>query len=222
MTEKLIIIKGRPAGKMAVFIEQDRRSIIEICFNPNEYSMDKSNTYSEASIPGLGSPIIQFSSGSAKTLSIELLLDTYTYNKGEDIRKKYIEKLEKLVEIDGAFHAPPPCKVLWGTLEFVGVADSMRKNYVMFKDDGTPVRARVTLTFKELVPVEFQMIMTPRFSPDRLKKYVIKEGDSLWQLSYKEYGEPSYWRLIAEKNNIDNPLSIESGIEIIIPPLVRG
>lgn len=218
---KLIIIKGKPEGKKAKFDEKDSEYVIEICFNPTEYSVDKNITFSEASIPGLDSPIIQFSSGRAKTLSLELLLDTYTYNKGEDIRKKYIEKLEKLIEIDGDFHAPPPCKVVWGNLEFVGVLDSMRKRYILFLDDGIPVRARVTLSFKEYIPVEIQIKKSPRSSPDRLKKYVIKEGDSLWQLSYKKYGEPYYWRIIAEANKIDNPISLEPGEEIDIPPLDR-
>ena len=115
---KIVLISGKYEGSQANF---SGGTVIEICFNPSEYTLDKSNAFSEATIPGLDSPIIQFSSGQAQTLSLELLLDTYTYDKGEDIRTKYIEKLEKLIEIDGKFHAPPPCKVLWSSLEFVGV-----------------------------------------------------------------------------------------------------
>jgi len=104
----------------------------------------------------------------------------------------------------------------------VGVLDSMKKRYILFLDGGIPVRARVTLSFKEYIPVEIQIKKSPRSSPDRLKKYVIKEGDSLWQLSYKEYGEPYYWRIIAEANKIDNPILLEPGKEIDIPPKIRG
>lgn len=218
-SDKLIIIKGKPAAKKALFIATDMTSVIEICFNPNEYTIEKRNNFSEASIPGLGSPIIQFSSGNTRTLSIELMLDTYTYSNGEDIREKYIERLEKLIEVDGEFHAPPPCKVIWGSLEFVSVLDSMTKRYVFFKDDGTPVRARVTLSFKEYLPVDIQIMQSPRSSPNRFKKHLIKEGDSLWLLSSKEYGEPFHWRFIAEANKIDDPLSLEPGTEIILPPL---
>lgn len=214
----LIIMRGKLEGKKARF---EDNAVINICFNPNEYSLDKSNTYAEAAIPGLNSPIIQFTSGKAKALSLELLLDTYTYDNGEDIRKKYIEKLEKLIEIDGEFHAPPPCKVIWGSLEFVGVLESMKKKYVLFLDDGIPVRAHVTLAFKEYIPVEIQIKQSPRSSPDRLKGYVIKEGDSLWQLAYREYGDPGYWRIIAEANGIDNPLSLEPAQQIFLPPLER-
>jgi hypothetical protein len=216
--KKLTIIVGTYSGKKAIFDEGKK---IEVPFNPSEYSVDKSNSFSEATIPGLGSPIIQFTSGNTKTLSLELLLDTQAYDDGEDIRRKYIDKLEKLVEIDGELHAPPPCKVIWGTFEFVGVLDSLGKRYVLFLDDGTPVRARVTLSFKEYVPVEIQVRETPRSSPDRFKRHLIKEGDSLWYLSYKHYGEPGQWRVIADANKIDNPRILGAGEEIVVPPLEK-
>jgi hypothetical protein len=152
-----------------------------------------------------------------RTLSLELLLDTY--GRDEDLRNKYIAALEKLVDIDGDLHAPPPCKVLWGKLEFVGVLEGLTKRYVLFLDDGTPVRARVTLSFKEYIPVEIQVKSSPQSSPDKLKRYLVKEGDSLWQLSYEAYGSPYYWRYIAEANEISNPEVLEIGKEIFIPPL---
>ncbi len=217
--DRLIIISGKLVGNKADF---NGGTTINICFNPGEYSLDKGNTFSEAAIPGLDSPSIQFSSGKARTLSLDLLLDTYTYGNGEDIREKYIEnKLDKLIKVDGHLHAPPICKVVWGTLEFVGVLEKLTKKYILFKDNGTPVRARVSLGFKEYIPVEIQIKKSPRSSPDRHKLRVIKEGDSLWQLSYKEYGDSCHWRNIADENGIDNPMSIKPGDEIVIPPLEK-
>jgi hypothetical protein len=212
--KKLKIIPGKLSGEEAKF---DENSAIKVCFNPTEYSTDKKNVYSEANIPGLGSPIIQFSHGSSRTLSLELLIDTY--ESGKDLRKEYIEKFEKLMNVDGEMHAPPPCKVLWGNLEFVGVLDSLRKNYILFSDDGTPVRAKITLSFKEYIPVKIQVKDTPLSSPDKTKKFLVKEGDSIWQLSHIAYGDPKHWRIIAEANDIDNPNFLESGKEITIPPL---
>jgi hypothetical protein len=213
---KLIILKGRLAGPMAVFGSEPP---IEICFNPTEYSQEKSNTFAETAIPGLEAPIIQFGHGGSQTLTLELLIDTYTYDKGADIRPIYIRRLENLMEIDGAFHAPPPCKIVWGSLEFVGVLEQMRKNFLLFKADGTPVRARVNLTFKEFVPVAFQLQKAPRSSPDKHKERRIQEGDSLWQLSFNEYGDPRHWRFIAETNHLDDPLDLVPGRKLILNPL---
>ena len=55
----------------------------------------------------------------------------------------------------------------------------MTKKYVLFKDNGTPVRARVNLSFKEYKPVEIQLKQSPRSSPDKYKKYVMIEGDRI-------------------------------------------
>ena len=239
LTNKLTIVRGTLQGKKAVFNEFDPTSIITVPFNPSEYSVEKSNSFSEESAPGLGSPIIQFTSGGTRTLALELLLDTYAYNDGltvqaslgpldlqaslgdVDVRTKYIAKLEQLIEVDGDIHAPPPCKVLWGSLEFVGFLDSLRKSYTLFLNDGTPVRARVNLSFKEFVPVELQVKTNPFASPDKFKRYIIKDGDTIWQLAYEHYGEPGLWRFIADANEkiICDPKELEPGVEILILPL---
>ena len=248
---KLRLIRGKWDGNKVMFNDEDGESVITVSFNPTEYSIDKSNVFSEANIPGLGSPILQFNRGNVRTLSLELLLDTYTGGSlknscwtripsgGEDLRTKYISKFEKLLEIDGELHAPPPCKVLWANLEFVGVLESLKKNYIYFLDDGTPVRAKLTLTFKEYIPVEIQLKASPRSSPDRRKTYLVKQGDSLWQISAKAYGDPGQWRIIAKANNIEVPrflhlkkaneegknvISMDSliGKEIVIPCLSKG
>lgn len=203
--KKLEIFIGSLKGNQAVFVPSNS---IKVSFNPTEFTVEKGATYAEATIPGLDSPLLQFSSGKAKTLTLELLLDTYTYGKGEDIRSTYIEKFEKLVMVDGHLHAPPPCKVVWGTLEFIGMAESLSKKYVMFSDDGTPVRARINLKFKEYIPVDIQLKKTKRSSPDKRKYHTVAEGDSLWQLAYQAYGDPANWRILAEANHIDDPLDL--------------
>src|ERR1051326_3461755 len=114
--KKLVIVRGRTQGKQAVF---DQGNNITICFNPTEYSIEKTNAYGEATIPGLDSPIIQYAHGNTRTLTLELVVDTITYDNSEDVRAKYISKFETLLTVDPHMHAPPPCRAAWGTLHFV-------------------------------------------------------------------------------------------------------
>lgn len=204
--KKLEILIGTLQGNKAKFSTSNS---IVVAFNPTEYTLEKSNGFAEATVPGLESPLIQFSSGKARSLSLELLLDTYTYGKQEDLRKTYIEKFEKLVAVDGDIHAPPPCKVVWGTMEFIGFVESLSKKYVMFLGDGTPVRARVSLKIKEYIPVDIQLKKTKRASPDKRKYHTVEEGDNLWQLAYQAYGDATLWRILAEANHIDNPIDLQ-------------
>jgi len=58
----------------------------------------------------------------------------------------------------------------------------------------------------------------PLESSDRTKLYTIKEGDSLWAIAAEEYGDPSFWRVIADHNHIENPRLPKVGQEIALPP----
>lgn len=49
------------------------------------------------------------------------------------------------------------------------------------------------------------------------KSYVIKDGDTLTSISTFFYGEPLYWVIIADVNNIEMPLILPTGKSIIIP-----
>jgi Contractile injection system tube protein/LysM domain len=218
--DKLIIIRGKFQGSEVQFSSQSSDAF-KVCFNPTDYTISKKTSYAEASVPGLDSPIIQFNRGEARILSIELLLDTYTYDDGGDVRTAYLQKLQSYLLVDGELHAPPPCKVVWGSLEFVGLLEDLSTRFVLFQDDGTPVRVRVTLSFKEYIPVSMQLSATPRSSPDRRKVHTLKRGETLWQLAYQAYGDPRYWKVIAEENNIDTPRKLTPGTGLVIPRLER-
>jgi hypothetical protein len=217
--DKLIIIRGKFRGSEVEFPANDGSATFKVCFNPSEYTISKKTRFAEAGIPGLDAPVLQFSRGEARTLSLELLLDTYTYGSGEDVRSEYTAKLQSFLMVDGELHAPPPCKVVWGSLEFVGVLEDMRKRYVLFQDDGTPVRVRVTLSFKEYISVSEQLAATQRASPDRRKLHRLKAGESLWQLAYEAYGDPRQWRLLAEHNDLEDARELPPGRQIEIPIL---
>lgn len=194
---------------------------IEILYYPTEYSMEKSNTFSEISVPGLEAPYIQYSKGNSGSVSMEVFYDTY--GEGENIKdvRDYSSQLSDLLKIDPDLHAPPPLSLIWGmpqTEPFTCVLEKVSTKYTMFSSDGIPVRARLNITLKE-----FKTALNTREqgkqSPDKTKTYVTKRGDSLWLIANEKYGDPSMWRPIADKNKIKNPRFLEPGIELLIPPL---
>jgi hypothetical protein len=192
--------------------------IIEILYYPSEYTMEKSNEFSEVNIPGLETPYIQYSKGKSGSISLEVFYDTY--EEGKDVRK-YSAKLFDLIKIDPDLHAPPTLSFLWGMPSdepFTCVLEKVSAKYTMFLSDGTPVRARLNITLKEFKKGINQREKAKQ-SPDKTKTYVTKRGDSLWLIASEKYGDPSMWRSIADKNKIKNPRFIEPGIELFIPPL---
>jgi hypothetical protein len=190
---------------------------VQVLFNPEQYSVDKSNQFANMAVPGRDSPVIQFVRGESETLTVDLFFDTYTYNNGEDVRR-YTDKVSNLLKIKGEIHAPPVCSFHWGPFVFTGIIEKVGKKFTMFKEDGTPVRATLSVSFKQYASVD-----EPRSSPDKTKTRVIKQGDSLWLMAALEYGDPSKWKEIADANpKIENPRFLKPGIEITIPPLKRN
>jgi nucleoid-associated protein YgaU len=188
---------------------------VSVLFNPSEYTMEKSNEFASINIPGLESPMLQFSRGNMETLTMDLFFDSYEENK--DVRD-YTGKITDLLKIDPKIHAPPVLKFVWGSLNFTCVLSRVTKKFTLFRSDGKPVRATLTVTFNEY-RTEISSRERHLESSDRTKTYVIKEGDSLWAIAAREYGDPAFWRPIADENRIENPRLLEIGKEISIPPL---
>ena len=222
METKLTITRGKYRGNQAEFGSTSGPNSLTVDFNPTEYTQNASNSYAEAAIPGLQAPLIQFGRGEAQTLSLELLLDTHTYGDDTDIRETSLRRLESFLAVDGELHAPPPCRVVWGSLVFAGVLVELQRRFVLFLGNGKPVRARVQLSFKEYVPVEIQVRSTPRASPDKRKVWRFSDGDRLDRLSFDLYGHVAHWRSIAWANDIADPLRIPTGTLFGIPALEPG
>jgi len=199
--------------------------VIDVLFNPTEYSFDRSNAFKSTAVPGLGSPLIQFINGEADQLSMELFFDDYTdpAAKQTGARKQSVEsriaELANLLNIDRDLHAPPTVRFGWGPLEFAGVIEKLGRKISLFQPDGTPARARVAISFKEYRTLTEQLRTPRRESADKSKRRVIVGADSLWALAAREYKDPAQWKLIADANELDDPRDIAPGQWLYLPPL---
>ena len=192
-------------------------------FNPTEFSLDKSVTYAEQDIPGLDAPIQQFVSGGAETLSVELFFDVYQ-DRGDDAPddvRELTDQINRLVLVDGERHAPPIVAFAWGSISFTAVIESANTSFTLFRADGTPVRARVDVTFREYTPPDRQLAAEPRHSADRRSIRRVVAGETLPGIAGDEYGRPERWRVIADANDIRNPRRLTPGTELVIPVLER-
>jgi nucleoid-associated protein YgaU len=145
----------------------------------------------------------------------------------EDVRN-YTRKISSLMDVDPGLHSPPIVQFIWGppigspeNLQFTGTIEKVSQKFTYFLDDGTPVRATLNITIKEYKTVRDQLAEIGRQSPDRTKRRVFKDGESLWCYAAEEYGDAAEWRAIADQNKLDNPRLIEPGAEIELPPLER-
>lgn len=205
----------------AVIVNEDTNISIPVMFNPPEYQLQKTNQFAEVGIPGLGSSLLQFVRGSAQTLTMELFFDTTGSQfevQGRDVRD-FTKQVVDLTVPNAQTHAPPRLLVMWNSLVFPCVLESVTQRFDYFDAEGKPLRARLNVTFKEFELPETLLASTPLESADRTKRRVPKEGDTLQSIAAQEYDDPRLWRAIAQANNIDNPLTISVGQGLIIPSL---
>ncbi len=137
----------------AIIVNEDDKSggPIEVHFNPKELTVDKPVAWTPHPTAGVAVPKLEFTSGSAKSLSVELLLDSYErHATSVNEMVKQLEKLGTPATVDGKWR-PPLCTFVWGDKfpQFRGVIESLQVKYTMFRRNGEPVRATVTLKIKE-------------------------------------------------------------------------
>jgi len=212
----------------ATIVNLETKEEIQCGFNPNTYTFDKKNSWPADQKAGGNVPQATFGGGSPATLTMELLFDTYSDDgaKAEDVRTKYTDKLWALMMVDPKLKdkkskkgRPPRVKFMWGkTWSFEGVITSLTQKFTLFLDTGIPVRATVNVTFqqsKDEAALAKQNPTSGGIGGDRV--WTVTEGDTLAWIAYKEYGDTSLWRLIAEANNLDQVRRLAPGSTLVIP-----
>ena len=195
---------------------------VSVLFNPEEYTVSKAVQFAQIAVPGLSAPVVQFVHGEAQTLEMELFLDSLEGNSqaaaGSDVRE-LVKQITSLMDIDPTIHAPPTVLFTWGSLSFTCVLQRAAQRFVMFKADGTPVRARLHVTFSEFRNVDMEAREVKRQTADYSKLHTVCEGDSLASIAWREYGQPTAWRPIALRNGIDDPRRLTAGDVLVLPRL---
>lgn len=201
----------------------DNPSVKVTCqFNPKDFSISKNIKWVQKVVNGKNTGVWEFAGGEAQDLVVDLIFDTS--DTGSDVRTKY-ENLLKMAEIDTSKQntktlkgEPPECKFQWGSfLSFSGVIKSIGQEFILFKADGTPLRARIKVTFAETAnPPTAQ---NPTTRTESRKVWIVREGETLDWIAYKEYGNSAHWRHIAESNDLENPLELHPGQVLKLTPL---
>jgi hypothetical protein len=201
--------------KAQVLIEHTGEKF-DVMFNPAEYTLNKDNNFASQTIPGLSSPLLQFVNGNLRTLEMELFFDTYEARR--DVREE-TQQVVRLLDIDSDLHAPPVLRVSRASLQFRCVLARAGQKFVMFLDDGRPVRATLTVTYNEFIDADREAKEINRQTTNFSKVHVVIEGERLIDIASRLYENPQMWRPIAIANGIDDPRSIFTGQELRVPPL---
>lgn len=205
--------------KLQITVEHSGQRL-SVLFNPEEYALNQDTTFASQAIPGLSGPLLQFVHGNMRTLEAELFFDSFDSPSlpKRDVRED-MNRIVKLMAIDSELHAPPVLRVSWASLQFRCVLARAAQRFVMFAEDGTPVRARMNVTFNEFLDADRESKEVNRQTADFTKVHVVTEGETITAIATQEYGNAQVWRPIAIANGIDQPRLLTVGQKLQIPSL---
>jgi contractile injection system tube protein/LysM domain-containing protein len=206
-------------AKIQIMVEHTGESF-NVLFNPEEYTINKDNNFASQAIPGLSGPLLQFVHGNMRTLEMELFFDTYDTNSfsKQDVRD-LTNRVVNLTAIDPELHGPPILRVSWASLQFRCVLARVSQKFILFADDGRPVRARLNVTFNEYIDADREAKEIARQTANFSKVHVVTQGETISLIAAKYYDNAQVWRPIAVINDLSDPRDLFAGQSLRIPAL---
>lgn len=198
--------------------------VVKCMFNPKEYTFSKQNKWQEKPADKKHVAHLKFGGGAPASLKLQLLFDTYEehgWNKAGDDVRTYTKGLWDMMKIDPAKKEPPHVRFEWGDFwSFEAVIESISQKFVLFDQDGRPLRAILDVAFKQIKDEGQYPPQNPTSggSPDERVR-VVREGETLQSIAYEEYGSATEWRQLADHNQVADPLRPTPGQRLIVKPL---
>jgi nucleoid-associated protein YgaU len=208
----------------ASLVAADGSKELKFRFNPKEYSIQKSASWSRPTNKSAkSSSKPEFGGVQPQSMSMELLFDDWE-NPDADLLDDVDTLLGWLKPTEDSINKKKPqpqiLKLQWGSnhslSEFKGFLKSVSVKYTMFKPDGKPVRATANIALEE-VPDEPKATNPTSGSLAGRRTYVVGAGDSLQSIANAEYGDAGLWRALAMFNAIDDPLRVAPGLRVLLP-----
>jgi len=195
---------------------------VKCMFNPFEYTVSKTNSYEQKSKNRSDVPQVEFKGSGPQVLKLSLVFDTFeTKENLTETTRKLWKLMESKTRSDSNKNKkvpPPEVAFEWGIFRFVAVITEMSQKFILFNKEGTPVRAKVDITFTQHKDLEDYKKTNPTSGGGEVNRvWRVTSGDRLDLIAYSVYGDATKWRRIAEANKILDPLRITPGLELLIP-----
>lgn len=194
-------------------------------FNPTELRLAKRASWNRTPArEAQQSALPEFVGSEPRQLSLEMFLDATERHDGS-VERAVQNLLLACVPTSHSRSdnkpAGPWVRFEWGTarsVSFDGIVTSVSVTYGLFDVDGQPLRARCTMDIEEVGGTTLNQNPTSgALEARRIRHFVA--GDTLPHVAWREYGDATAWRAIAEANDLDDPLDLTPGVELLIPAL---
>jgi LysM repeat protein len=223
-------------SEKAFFTNAEKTSeVFYVQFNPKEFKLDDKAAWKDSPEHENTQPLLTYEKGDPTKVAMELYFDTTDAEEGKDnCYEVYVKKLRSFLQTtiedkdkeNNQTKRPPYLTFQWGkSFKFECVLESISTTFLMFKADGTPLRAKVSLALKERQKDDLGeatnsavtlTAMGSMFSgsSDAAKTTTVQEGDTANSIAAKTGGDA---RDIAAANGWSDPANPPVGETAVIP-----
>jgi hypothetical protein len=195
-----------------------------VMINPDTIKWQRGIEYNEQQAPNTSAPSQKYKSTPVEKLNFDIVIDCtgIVDSKRVDMNQE-ISSLESIIyTYNGKIHRPNFVKVQWGkSLVFKGVLKSMDTSYTLFKPDGSPLRAKLSLGFSEYISPQSVEELDAKKSPDITHLISVVEGNTLPQLCKQTWNDDSYYIQVAQYNELNKFRNLKGGQKLIFPPIIQ-
>ena len=179
---------AQPSVEKAKIVNLNTKKEVDCHFNPAEFGIGQTLKWEEKPDQGTAVPKLVYSGAESQDMPVTFLFDTTS--TGKDVFQPVVTKGARhdqvqLVARNGKGE-PPQCRFQWGKfLTFNAVIKDIKQKFTLFAPNGTPLRAEVAVTFKQVG--ELTRGQNPTSRSEARKIWVVEEGQRLDCL-------PGIWR----------------------------
>lgn len=214
MNNKLLI----EAYKNIHYEEKDKLGELMVQINPESYKLNKSVLFAPREKVANVAQTPGFKKFSPSTLSFDVIFDgTGVIPTGGKTVNERIDELDNLIyQMVGETREPGYVVIAWGTFSFYGRLSKADYSYTLFKPNGSPLRAKISLSFTDALSVEEEQALKAEKAAQGEYK-VVTEGKTLPDMCQEVYGNANYAGLIATINGLDGFRNLQAGTKIWFP-----
>jgi nucleoid-associated protein YgaU len=189
--------------------------------NPASFSQQFKATYNPNKTTDTAGRVLRYVSIEPQTVSFEFYLDATGVIDGIDDVAGEIAKFRKVAyDFNGTTHSPNYLHVVWGTsLDFKCHLTSLDIEYQLFDPDGTPLRAKLSVSFVQALSAAELALRANKTSPDLTHARIAVAGDTLPLMCYRIYGDSRYYLEVARYNGLTDFRNLRPGTQVLFPPL---
>jgi len=198
---------------------------LDAMFNPNTYSRNYEVKYNDSNVIGENENTLIFKGITGSAMTLKLIADgtgVVPLPKGISTVDEYIEKVKELTySFQGTQHRTNYLKIVWGSLSIICVCKTLNITYTLFKEDGSALRATIDIGLAETIDFKTKAKEAQKSSPDLTHIRTVKAGDTLPLMTYRIYGDSSYYLEVARANQLKSIHAIKPGDQIYFPPIKK-